>query len=184
MAKGFTFQTINLRVSDIGQRIYFKSESIIGYSKIAGLSLKIGHEGALYGSTFGFRVAEKEVLDESHECHLLTFSDNLAPSEKMLFFEKPIPVDVSKIEGIYTDSALQGLLENLSNNPGGGIISKNDINVVKTYVSGKDLMSFQTFAVDAGIVAYSGSISLIPPSSSIPIVYYPYDVRIRLLLLK
>ena len=178
----FKYQKIKLRVSKIGQRIYFKSESINGFKYIKSIALHIGNENALFGSTFGFRVDEKEIFDESHEAHLLTYANDSAPNERKLLFEKPIAINGSKIEGIYTDCALQGLLDNISNNPNGGVISKNDINVIKTYVSGKDIMSFNVFAVDAGMLAYTGSIGLIPSPS--PQIYYPYDVRIELLLTK
>ena len=185
MAIGFKYQQFKLRVGKSGQRIYFRSESEKDYSFIKGISLSVAYEGALFGSTFGFRVDEKEVLDESHEAHLLVFSNDNAPNQRMLFFKKPIPIKGSKLEGVYTDTALQGLLNNISNNPSGGIISKNDINVIKTYVSGKDLMSFNVFAVDAGLVAYTSTALLTPPSSTTtPVVYYPYDVRVQLLLSK
>jgi hypothetical protein len=103
----------------------------------------------------------------------------------MMFFEKPIAIQSSKIEGIYTDSALQGLLNNVSTHPSGGVIPKADISISKTYVSGKDLMSFNAFAVDAGIAAFSssGAISTIStPTAATPMLNYPYDVRIELLL--
>lgn len=182
MGLSFKYQQFKLRVGKLGQRIYFRSETEKDYHFIKGISLSIGYEGALYGSTFGFRVDEKEVLDESHEAHLLVFSNDNAPNQRMLFFKKPIPIKGSKLEGVYTDTALQGLLNNISSNPSGGIISKNDINVIKTYVSGKDLMSFNVFAVDAGLTAYTSSAPIL--SSPAPIVYYPYDVRVQLLLSK
>lgn len=178
----FKYQRIKLRVSKVGQRIYFKSESVNGFKFIKSIALHIGNDQALLGSTFGFRVDEKEVFDESHEAHLLTYSNDTAPNDKRTFFEKPIAINSAKLEGIYTDSALQGLLDNISNNPNGGVISKNDINVIKTYVSGKDILSFNVFAVDAGMIAYTGGIGLI--SSTTPQVYYPYDVQIELLLTK
>jgi hypothetical protein len=182
MSLGFKYQQFKLRVGKTGQRIYFRSESEKDYNFIKGISLSIGYEGALYGSTFGFRVDEKEVLDESHEAHLLVFSNDNAPNQRMLFFKKPISINSSKLEGVYTDTALQGLLNNISNNPSGGIISKNDINITKTYVSGKDLMSFNVFAVDAGLTAYTSSAPILAVPA--PIVYYPYDVRVQLLLSK
>jgi hypothetical protein len=192
MALGFKFQSFKLRVGKSGQRIYFRSEAVKDYPYLKGIALSIPYEGALYGSTFGFRVAEKEVLDESHEAHLLVFGQDNPTNERMLFFKKPIPINNSKLEGVYTDTALQGLLQNISNNPSGGIISKNDINISKTYVSGKDLMSYQVFSVDAGLVAYSSGISMLPTSSPSPStpsspstpteLYYPYDVRVQLLL--
>lgn len=185
MGLGFKYQQFKLRVGKSGQRIYFRSESEKDFNFIKGISLSICYEGALYGSTFGFRVDEKEVLDESHEAHLLVFSNDNAPNQRMLYFKKPIPIKGSKLEGVYTDTALQGLLNNISSNPSGGIISKNDINVIKTYVSGKDLMSFNVFAVDAGLVAYTSTALLTPPASTtIPEVFYPYDVRVQLLLTK
>lgn len=182
MGLGFKYQQFKLRVGKSGQRIYFRSETEKDYHFIKGISLSIGYEGALYGSTFGFRVDEKEVLDESHEAHLLVFSNDNAPNQRMLFFKKPIPIKGSKLEGVFTDTALQGLLNNISSNPSGGIISKNDINVIKTYVSGKDLMSFNVFAVDAGLMAYTSSAPILAIPA--PIVYYPYDVRVQLLLSK
>lgn len=182
MALGFKYQQFKLRVGKSGQRIYFRSESEKDYQFIKGIALSIAYDGALYGSTFGFRVDEKEVLDESHEAHLLVFSNDNAPNQRMLFFKKPIPIKGSKLEGVYTDTALQGLLHNISNNPSGGIISKNDINITKTYVSGKDLMSFNVFAVDAGLTAYTSSAPILAVPA--PIVYYPYDIRVQLLLSK
>lgn len=182
MALGFKYQQFKLRVGKSGQRIYFRSESEKDYQYIKGIALSIAYDGALYGSTFGFRVDEKEVLDESHEAHLLVFSNDNAPNQRMLFFKKPIPIKGSKLEGVYTDTALQGLLNNISNSPSGGIISKNDINITKTYVSGKDLMSFNVFAVDAGLTAYTSSAPILAVPA--PIVYYPYDVRVQLLLSK
>lgn len=182
MALGFKYQQFKLRVGKSGQRIYFRSESEKDFNFIEGISLSIGYKDALYGSTFGFRVDEKEVLDESHEAHLLVFCEDNSPKERMLFFKKPIPIKGSKLEGVFTDTALQGLLNNISSNPGGGVISKNDINVIKTYVSGKDLMSFNVFAVDAGLLAYASSVPVSPTSA--PAVYYPYDVRVQLLLTK
>lgn len=182
MGLGFKYQKFKLRVGKSGQRIYFRSESEKDFNFIKGIALSVAYEGALYGSTFGFRVDEKEVFDESHEAHLLVFGDDIPPNEQMLFFKKPIPIKGSKLEGVYTDTALQGLLNNISNNPSGGIISKNDINISKTYVSGKDLMSFNVFAVDAGLTAYTSS-SLVAPSIA-PVLNYPYDVRVQLLLSK
>jgi len=182
MGLGFKYQQFKLRVGKTGQRIYFRSESEKDYQYIKGIALSVAYDGALYGSTFGFRVDEKEVLDESHEAHLLVFSNDNAPNQRMLFFKKPIPIKGAKLEGVYTDTALQGLLNNISNNPSGGIISKNDINITKTYVSGKDLMSFNVFAVDAGLTAYTSSAPILAVPA--PIVYYPYDVRVQLLLSK
>lgn len=182
MALGFKYQQFKLRVGKSGQRIYFRSESEKEFNFIKGISLSIGNEAALYGSTFGFRVDEKEVLDESHEAHLLVFCSDNAPGDRMLFFKKPIPIKGSKLEGVFTDTAMQGLLNNISSNPSGGIISKNDINIIKTYVSGKDLLSFNVFAIDAGLLAYtSGAPTSATPQ---PAVYYPYDVRVQLLLTK
>lgn len=190
MIRGYRYQKVNLRISEEGQRVYFNAESHKDYTQIKGIALTVGYEGALYGSTFGFRVDEKEVMDESHEAHLLVFSNDVAPNKKMLFFETPIPVNSSKIEGIYTDSSLQSLLGNASYNLSGGVISKNDVNVKKTYVSGKELVKFSNFEADAfqifngsGIIGGIGSIGggVISPYP-VTVVYYPYDVKVTLLL--
>ena len=186
MIRGFRFQKVSLRISKSGQRVYFNTESHKDFTLLKGIALTVGHEGALYGSTFGFRVDEKEVLDESHEAHLLVFGKDVAPNRKMLFFEIPIPISSSKIEGIYTDSSLQDLLGNASYNPSGGIISKNDVNVKKTYVSGKEVVKFSNFQVD-GFQMFSGggfsiggyAVTTPPPVTT---VYYPYDVKVTSLL--
>lgn len=187
MIRGYRYQKVSLRISQSGQRVYFNTESHKDYTQLKGIALTVGYSGALYGSTFGFRVDEKEVLDEAHEAHLLVFSDDVAPNKKMLFFETPIPVTSSKIEGIYTDSSLQGLLGNASYSPGGGVIPKSDVNIKKTYVSGKELVKFSNFQVDNFQVASgsgvfgSFSAAAAAPSPAAP-VYYPYDVKITLLL--
>ncbi|PZF71557.1 hypothetical protein [Taibaiella soli] len=185
MIRGFRFQKVSLRISKSGQRVYFNTESHKDFTQLKGIALTVGHEGALYGSTFGFRIDEKEVLDESHEAHLLVFGNDVAPNRKMLLFEIPIPINSSKIEGIYTDSSLQDLLGNASYNPGGGIISKNDVNVKKTYVSGKEVVKYSNFQVD-GFQMLSGSGFSIGGYSVTPapvtVVYYPYDVKVTLLL--
>lgn len=185
MIRGYRFQKVSLRISESGQRVYFNAESHKDFTMIKGIALTVGHEGALYGSTFGFRVDEKEVLDESHEAHLLVFGNDVAPNKKMLHFEIPIPVNSSKIEGIYTDSSLQDLLGNASYSPGGGIISKSDVNIKKTYVSGKEVVKYSNFQVD-GFQMYSpggfGSIGIVTTPAPVPVVYYPYDVKVTLLL--
>lgn len=186
MILGYRFQKVNLRISKSGQRVYFNAESHKDYTKIKGISLSVGYEGALYGSTFGFRVDEKEVLDESHEAHLLVFSEDIDPNKRMLFFETPIPIHSSKIEGIYTDSSIQGLLGNASYNPSGGVISKNEVNIKKTYVSGKDIVKYSNFSVDTTLLlsgSFGSGIGLVSAAPA-PTVYYPYDVRVILLLTK
>lgn len=184
MIRGYRFQKVSLRISESGQRVYFNTESHKDYTQIKGIALSVGHVGALYGSTFGFRVDEKEVLDESHEAHLLVFGSDVAPNKKMLFFEIPIPINSSKIEGIYTDSSLQGLLGNASYNPGGGIISKSDVNIKKTYVSGKEVVKYSNFQVDSLQVFSPGGLGggfVVTPAPT-TVVYYPYDVKVTLLL--
>ncbi len=187
MIRGFRFQKVSLRISKSGQRVYFNAESHKDFTQIKGIALSVGYEGALYGSTFGFRVDEKEVLDESHEAHLLVFGNDVAPNRKMLFFEIPIPINSSKIEGIYTDSSLQDLLGNASYNPGGGIISKNDVNVKKTYVSGKEVVKYSNFQVDGFQMFSGGGFSMgggfaVASPPPVTVVYYPYDVKVTLLL--
>jgi hypothetical protein len=183
MILGYRFQQVNLRISKSGQRVYFNTDSIKDFGQIKGIALSVGYDGALYGSTFGFRVDEKEILDESHEAHLLVFGNDVAPNSRMLFFETPIPVHSSKIEGIYTDGSLQTLLGNASESPGGGIISKNDVNVKKTYVSGKDLVKFSSFSVD-NFQLFTGGSGFVMATPPVATVYYPYDVKVTLLLLK
>lgn len=193
MILGYRFQKVSLRISRSGQRVYFNGESHKDFSLLKGIALSVGYDGALFGSTFGFRVDEKKVLDESHEAHLLVFGNDVAPNNRMLFFETPIPIQSSKLEGIYTDSALQSLLGNISYSPGGGVIASTDVNVKKTYVSGKDIVSYSNAVVD-NVPVYNAptNISLgnggmaIPgtaasPSAPAP-VYYPYDVKITMLL--
>lgn len=190
MILGFRYQKVNLRISKSGQRVYFNTDTHKDFTKIKGIALSVGYEGALYGSTFGFRVDEKEVLDESHEAHLLVYSGDISPNNRMLVFDTPMPVSTSKIEGIYTDSSLQGLLGNASYNPGGGIISKSDVNVKKTYVSGKEVVKFSNFQVEGfqgtfnGGVFSGGGIISSPAPAPAQAVYYPYDVKVTLLLLK
>lgn len=191
MILGYRFQKINLRISQPGQRVYFNTESHKDFTKIKGIALSVGYEDALHGSTFGFRVSEKEVLDESHEAHLLVFSNDITPNKRMLFFETPIPVNSSKIEGIYTDTSLQGLLGNSSYSPSGGVISKNQVNIKKTYVSGKETVKYSNFSVDNSQVILSGSGGGVIVAGAVAgapaptqVVYYPYDVRVILLLSK
>lgn len=191
MIRGFRYQKVSLRISESGQRVYFNTESHKDYTLLKGIALSVGYSDALYGSTFGFRVDEKEILDESHEAHLLVFSNDLPPNKKMLFFETPVPINSSKIEGIYTDSSLQTLLGNASYNPGGGIIPKSDVNIKKTYVSGKELVKFSNFEADSfqmfsgsgvfgGFSGFGGIVST--PAQPATAVYYPYDVKVTLLL--
>lgn len=188
MIRGFRHQKVSLRISESGQRVYFNTESHKDYTQLKGIALSVGYEDALYGSTFGFRVDEKEILDESHEAHLLVFSNDVPPNKKMLLFETPVPINSSRIEGIYTDSSLQTLLGNASYNPGGGIIPKSDVNIKKTYVSGKELVKFSNFEVDSfqvfsgsGIFGTIGGI-VGTPTQPVAAVYYPYDVKVTLLL--
>ncbi|MBS1773912.1 MAG: hypothetical protein JST82_13725 [Bacteroidetes bacterium] len=201
MIHGYRFQKVSLRISQSGQRVYFNTESHKDFSVLKGIALSVGYENALFGSTFGFRVDEKKVLDESHEAHLLVFGNDIAPNERMLFFETPIPIHSSKLEGIYTDSALQSLLGNISYSPGGGVIAQTDVNVKKTYVSGKDIVSYSNAVVDVlpaynasnvavvggGGTAMSGAgatAAAPPPGTPPPPVYYPYDVKITMFLSK
>lgn len=187
MIRGFRYQKVSLRISERGQRVYFNTESHKDYSLLKGLALSVGYDQALHGSTFGFRVDEKEILDESHEAHLLVFGNDVSPARKMLLFEMPVPVHASKIEGIYTDTAIQGLLSGMNYNPGGGIIPKSQVNIKKTYVSGKEIVKYGTSVPDV-----PGHIILPPDTGGIgnPLmvssvtapVYYPYDVKITLLL--
>lgn len=193
MIQGYRFQKVSLRISKSGQRVYFNAESHKDFSMLKGIALSVGYDGALFGSTFGFRVDEKKVLDESHEAHLLVFGNDVSPNDRMLFFETPIPIHSAKLEGIYTDSALQSLLGNISYSPGGGVIAATDVNVKKTYVSGKDIVSYSNAVVDnvpvynAPINIGLGNSSMTMPStgaspSAPPPVYYPYDVKITMFL--
>lgn len=183
MIRGYRFQKVSLRVSEKGQRVYFNTESDKDFTLLKGIALSVGYEQALYGSTFGFRVDEKEIMDESHEAHLLVFSNDIAPNRKMLFFETPVAVNTSKIEGIYTDSSLQSLLGNASYNPSGGVISKNAVNIKKTYVSGKSVVKFVTVAGDTfQVQAGSGFGTVFAPTPPSVNVFYPYDVKVTLLL--
>lgn len=193
MIQGYRFQKVSLRISKSGQRVYFNTESHKDFSMLKGIALSVGYDGALFGSTFGFRVDEKKVLDESHEAHLLVFGNDVPPNARMLFFETPIPIHSAKLEGIYTDSALQSLLGNISYSPGGGVIAATDVNVKKTYVSGKDIVSYSNAVVD-NVPVYNAPINIglgnssmtmpstgASPSASAP-VYYPYDVKITMFL--
>ncbi len=193
MIQGYRFQKVSLRISKSGQRVYFNAESHKDFSMLKGIALSVGYDGALFGSTFGFRVDEKKVLDESHEAHLLVFGNDVPPNNRMLFFEKPIPIHSAKLEGIYTDSALQSLLGNISYSPGGGVIAATDVNVKKTYVSGKDIVSYGNAVVD-NVPVYNAPINIglgnssmtmpstgASPSAPTP-VYYPYDVKITMFL--
>lgn len=193
MIQGYRFQKLSLRISRSGQRVYFNAESHKDFSMLKGIALSVGYDGAMFGSTFGFRVDEKKVLDENHEAHLLVFGNDVPPNNRMLFFEKPIPIYSSKLEGIYTDSALQSLLGNISYSPGGGVIAQTDVNVKKTYVSGKDIVSYSNAVVDTlpaynaptNIVVGGGGIAIpgTAGSPSAPVqVYYPYDVKITMFL--
>ncbi len=193
MILGYRFQKVKLRISKAGQRVYFNTETDKDFTMLKGIALSVGYEGALYGSTFGFRVDEKEIFDESHEAHLLVYSNDISPNSKMLLFEMPVPVKSSKVEGIYTDSSLQSLLDNASYNPSGGVISRNEVNIKKTYVSGKEVVKFSNFTVDDNLVAYAGSgsgfgggfgIGAAPAPDPAAQVYYPYDVRVILFLSK
>lgn len=193
MIQGYRFQKVSLRISKSGQRVYFNAESHKDFSMLKGIALSVGYDGALFGSTFGFRVDEKKVLDESHEAHLLVFGNDVPPNDRMLFFETPIPIHSAKLEGIYTDSALQSLLGNISYSPGGGVIAATDVNVKKTYVSGKDIVSYGNAVVD-NVPVYNAPINIglgnssmtmpstgASPSATAP-VYYPYDVKITMFL--
>ncbi|GEM_PF-5143995 len=193
MIQGYRFQKVSLRISKSGQRVYFNAESHKDFSMLKGIALSVGYDGALFGSTFGFRVDEKKVLDESHEAHLLVFGNDVPPNDRMLFFETPIPIHSAKLEGIYTDSALQSLLGNISYSPGGGVIAATDVNVKKTYVSGKDIVSYSNAVVD-NVPVYNAPINIglgnssmtmpstgASPSATTP-VYYPYDVKITMFL--
>lgn len=175
MIAGFRFQTIRLRISQRGQRVYFNGISDKDFRFIRAICLSVGSVQALYGSTIGIRIDEKEILDESHEAHLLVFGPNLPPNEQMLSLNPHVPVQSSKIEGIYTDCSLQGLLGNAGSNTGGGIISKNEIKIKKTYVSGKDIVKYSNTAVDSSTVVTS----TVNTNKS---AKYPYDVRITFLL--
>ncbi len=197
MTRGFRYQQVSLRISESGQRVYFNAESHKDYTLLKGISLSVGYEAALFGSTFGFRVNEKKILDESHEAHLLVFGNDVPHNQRMLFFETPVPIHASKLEGIYTDSALQALLGNTSYSPGGGVIPPADVNVKKTFVSGKDIVSYSRVIADAvlvsdnaGVIVGGGGLgtgpvagSPDPTNPSNPLsVYYPYDVRITMYL--
>ncbi|GAA4457054.1 hypothetical protein [Rurimicrobium arvi] len=188
MIRSFRFQKVSLRISAAGQRVYFNAESHKDYSLLKGISLSVGYADALYGSTFGLRVDEKEILDESHEAHLLVYGDDVPPNKKLLLFDTPVPISSSKIEGIYTDSSIQGLLGNASYSPGGGVIPKSNVNIKKTYVSGKELVKFSNFTADlvqlqmgTGLIGVSGGFS---PVRTVPVasLYYPYDVKVSLFL--
>ena len=197
MIHGYRYQKVSIRISQSGQRVYFNTESHKDFSLLKGIALSVGYDNALFGSTFGFRVDEKKVLDESHEAHLLVFGSDVPPNKRMLFFETPIPIHSSKLEGIYTDSALQALLGNISYSPGGGVIAQTDVNVKKTYVSGKDIVSYTTAVVDA-LPAYNSSSGVLVGSGGggvairgtagspgqVRPVYYPYDVKITMFLSK
>jgi len=194
--RGFRYQQVSLRISHKGQRVYFNAESHKDYTLLKGIALSIGYESALFGSTFGFRVNEKKILDESHEAHLLVFGNDVPPNQRMMFFEAPVPLQASKLEGIYTDSALQALLGNTSYSPGGGVIPPAEVNIKKTFVSGKDIVSYSPVIADAILIAdntgvftgggglSSGGAAGSPDPSNPVQVYYPYDVRITMYLSK
>lgn len=177
MGTKFAEQSINIRVNHVGESIYFHADSLTDFKHIVAMKLTIANTKSIYGSTIGFRVDEKEVLDNSHEAHLLQYGTNVAPNERKKVFRFPIAVNNSKLEGVYTDSYLQGLLSYDSSNPNGGVISKNSINVNKTYVSGKESNSFNSFAADAGLLAFSAGLGTSPVPATR--VYFPYDVRIK-----
>jgi hypothetical protein len=169
-----------LRISKAGQRLYFHAESDKDYRYIKAISLSVGYEGALYGSTFGFRVDEKEILDESHEVHLLVFGDDTPPGEKMLFFSPLVPVHSSKVEGIYTDSGMQALLGWGGYGVGGGLIPAGERNILKSYVSGREIVKYTDMASSGS--AFSGVTGT--NGGAAGTMAYPYDVRVILLLSK
>lgn len=175
----FTWQRISLRISRQGQSVYFSSQSPKDFHLLTALCLNVRNQQAMIGSTFGLRIDEARILDESHEAHLLSFSPDVSYSERFLPLEPAVSVNCSRIEGIYTDGFMQSLLKQSTTWQTPGLIPQSTVSTRKTFVSGKESFSYSEQV--SSNPEQSDSFTNAQGSTVNPRPQYPYDVSVYFL---